>query len=988
MTEQPSDTQFSDTQPSDLDRLVAAHASTALICMTRDGKILWANKAAGTLLDLPGPEGAAGDGKAPRSAKRPTFFEGLSPFDRGTARERLLDTPAWPLRMTLCWSWSRPRGKAARRDAPKRWIAVSITPLPDQDDLLTVHLRDATLDVASRDAVLTAGDMLRRLEQIGRVGLWWWYPQTDETHWSEGIYATFGLTPSDHPLDRTQAFGVYGPEDRNTLEHLMDKAAEEGQSFAVELGFSRPDGSTGSVRVRGDVERDDKGGVTCVYGLVEDITEEMETLSALKISEDRYIRTVRGSGIGLWDWDISAERIHASAGLMTLLGYDAQDTMLEFSFFASHIHGDDRAGILAALESCLEGRGPLRSEFRMHRRNGQVFWVRATAEPRFGKRGRPESLSGSLLDITPEKSSQLALEASNAKLTHLVDSSAALLYTAPLPEDDGIKGFEVSLSSVSGSVRHLLGYALDGLDAAPLALTDLIHPDDLPALDEALSDLSKTDRVACEYRLRHQDGSYRWFHDDMRLVHDPVTRRREIIGCAVDFTSAKAAEKALIDARNEAETANRAKSDFLAMMSHEIRTPMNAILGMLDVLRRDDLEPRQIQHVTLAKDSAINLLNILNDILDFSKLDAGQMQVERIDFEPRRIIEGALSVLQPKAEEKGLVLESMIDPGIPPVVKGDPNRLRQILLNLVSNAVKFTETGSVQIIAIVKRASDQGIVVKFEVTDTGIGIAEDVAEKLFSRFVQADTSIKRRFGGTGLGLAISKQLCELMDGRIGVDSAPGDGSTFWFTLPFGASDMTEVVSAPPARTALADLSVRRRILVAEDNPVNQTVIATILDQLGHDCTLAEDGRRAVEMLRQGDYDLVLMDIQMPGMDGLTATKVIRVMPDPVCTVPIIALTANAMAGDREAYMAAGFTAYLSKPIEIDRLQAAIESVFEHRGPAFDRADDGNLPPEDAKARTGDPAQPAPPPSSNRTPSDPEADQGTEAVLSDLIASLG
>ncbi len=966
--------QSSAVPPSDIDRLVAAHSPAALLCMTRSGKILWANKAASALLALPDI-----DCEEAAPSELPTFFDGLSPFDRGTARERLDGTSTGTVRMTVCWCWpgvgastsgKGRKGAKPRREAPKRWIALALTPLPGKNDLLMAHFRDATLDVASRDIVLTAGDMLRRLEQIGRVGLWWWYPKTDETHWSEGIFTTFGMTPSDHPLHRAEAHAVYAPEDRFALEDLMETAAETGEPFTLDLGFQRPDGSTGHVRVRGDVERGEDDRVACVYGLVEDISEEVETLSALKLSEDRYTRTVRGSGIGLWDWDIRTQRIHVSAGFMSLLGYEPKDGMLDFTYFASHIHADDRADILKALETCLEGGGALRSEFRMHRRNGEIFWARTMAEPRFGTRGRPESMCGSLLDITPEKSGQLALEAANAKLTHLVDSSAALLYTAGLPEEEGAQGFKVFLSSISGSVQHLLGYTADTLVSDTLALTDLIHPDDLPALKYALNRLSTSDRAACEYRLRHRDGSYRWFHDDMNLVQDPVTRKPVVIGCAVDFTSAKQSEKALIEARNEAQSANKAKSDFLAMMSHEIRTPMNAILGMLDLLRRDDLEPHQVKHVALAKESALNLLNILNDILDFSKLDAGHMQVETIDFDLRRIIEGAVAVLRPKAEEKGLLLESMIDPGIPAVVKGDPHRLRQILLNLISNAVKFTEEGCVQVIAILKRTRDNTFRVKFEVTDTGIGISEEVCANLFSRFVQADTSIKRRYGGTGLGLAISKQLCELMNGDIGVDSAPGDGSTFWLSIPFGASNLTELEPTRAPVEGPKPVTCRRRILVAEDNTVNQTVIGTILGELGHDCVIADDGRQAVEMLRQTPFDLVLMDIQMPVMDGVTATKVIRVLSDPLCSIPVIALTANAMAGDREAYIAAGFTSYLSKPIDIDRLQDAIERVFD--GPQGDVVD------QEPKRQPDQPKPPATAP----------LDEHAEEVLTDLIASLG
>jgi len=372
-------------------------------------------------------------------------------------------------------------------------------------------------------------------------------------------------------------------------------------------------------------------------------------------------------------------------------------------------------------------------------------------------------------------------------------------------------------------------------------------------------------------------------------------------------------------ARREAEAANRAKSAFLATMSHEIRTPMNGVLGMLEVTLRQRIDETMRDHLTLARDSAMNLLTILNDILDYSKLEAGQLQLERMSFSPRAVADEIASMLTSSIMQKKVRLDVSIDTLVPAWIMGDPTRFRQILLNLASNAVKFTDAGSIAIrIGYVDGATPH--ILRVEVRDTGIGIPEDIRAKLFHRFSQADASTTRRFGGTGLGLAISRELVACMGGEIGVDSTVGEGSTFWFEIPTepGAEPEVKATGRPVATSG-----ARLRILVAEDNAVNQKVLRTLLSGQGHDLHFVSDGSQAVDAARDGAFDLVLMDVSMPVMDGPTATRHIRALPNAAARVPIIALTANAMAGDRETYIAAGMNDYVSKPVNLDLLLAAI-----------------------------------------------------------------
>ena len=429
-----------------------------------------------------------------------------------------------------------------------------------------------------------------------------------------------------------------------------------------------------------------------------------------------------------------------------------------------------------------------------------------------------------------------------------------------------------------------------------------------------------------EYQVFPQGREPMFIDQSVSLERDAGGQPVGFVSIARDCTARKLAEQDADRARRAAEEASRAKSEFLANMSHEIRTPMNGIIGMSALALDMALTPEQADCISTVKSSAESLLTILNDILDFAKIESRKLDLERIPFSPAEVMTRAARLFALQAAGKRVGLDLAIDPVVPASLMGDPTRLRQIATNLIGNAVKFTERGSVSVSATLDPVDGAGVALHLRVADTGIGIAADQRAEIFDPFRQADGSTTRRFGGTGLGLTISATLVALMGGRIWVDSEPGAGSTFHVVLPFDVADRGTAAPTLPPATAVSAPSRPVRILVVEDNAVNQRVAAGLLGRRGHAVTLAHDGAEALDRLDRETFDVVLMDLQMPIMSGIEATAAMRARERAAGSgrVRIVAMTAHAMAGDRERCLNAGMDGYVSKPIVPQQLFAAVE----------------------------------------------------------------
>ncbi|GIV39306.1 MAG: hypothetical protein KatS3mg033_1106 [Thermonema sp.] len=560
-------------------------------------------------------------------------------------------------------------------------------------------------------------------------------------------------------------------------------------------------------------------------------------------------------------------------------------------------------------KQAFEGKA-LHFEMTVKDLKGNVRWREIYLNPIPNDEGEIEEVSAIAHDITEKKLSEIALKESEEKFRTIFESFQDIYYRSDL------KG---RILMISPSIKELGGYEPEELIGKPVTSFYTRNIDKRSAF-RAIRELMRKGRLKnFEIGLRRKDGTEVESISNIRLLYNEQGKPYGIEGVVRDITELKRASEEVMRAKELAEHSLRVKENFLANMSHEIRTPMNGIIGMIDLLDSTPLSPEQREYVNILKESSETLLNILNDILDLSKIEAGKMQLRPRACSVHSIVERVHHLFLPRAHHRGNQLRFRIDEGVPPYVVADETRLVQVLSNLVNNAIKFTEQGSIDIVVKVLEEQKQQLTLYFEVKDTGIGIAPEDQKKLFRTFSQLDTSTKKAYAGTGLGLAIAKQLVELMGGSIGLHSTPGQGSRFFFTIRVRKHNQPLATQHQDPMHRLYDILKKRRprLLVVDDNAVNRKVAAEILRRAYCHVQLAEDARKALELVQSQDFDLILMDIQMPEIDGIEATQMMRDLRHDL--PPIVAMTAYAMPEDRQRFLQLGMDDYIAKPLRAQQL---------------------------------------------------------------------
>ena len=748
-----------------------------------------------------------------------------------------------------------------------------------------------------------------------------WFWEFDEhavfTYVSPRIRDLLGYEPEE--LIGLNAFALMSPEEAERVHKHFDPLAKKYLPFQnLENINLHKDGREVVIESSGTPIFDEGGEFRGYRGIDRDITERRRVEEELRESRSKLQNILDTSSEWIWEMDPDGRHTYSNQRLQDLLGYSRDEFLgKQYSVF---LHEEDLREVTEVLPRLMaQKKGWAGWVLRWRHKNGSYRFLESNAQPIFNSAGEVLGYRGTDRDITERQHAEDALRASQALLAQTQQLAKV-----------GSWQFDLLTETLTWSEETYRIFGLSPEDFTPSyeAFLDMVHPEDRAEVESTYAEsLQKgKDPYEVDHRIILPQGEIRYLHEKCRHELDADGAIIRSTGMVQDITERKLSEVALLVASQAAQAADRAKSLFLAKVSHEIRTPLTSIVGFGELLEDTDLDAEQKKYLDLINASSNSLLLLINDILDLSKIEAGELLIKQVDFSLHDFITKLVSMQKQKMAHKNLVLNVNVDSDVPDALVGDPLRIEQLLLNLLDNAVKFTQKGAIGLAFSVEEESGDRVLLEIAVQDTGIGISADLLKHIFKPFVQGTDAPTAHYNGAGLGLAISLRLADLMGGTIRVESQQGAGSTFRLLIPL--QRRADGKKKPHKQTERSQWrGATLKILLAEDNAISAQFIKTVLENLGHAVTVVENGLNAFEALSEDPFDLVLMDIQMPVMDGPSALSALRDLEKISGKHQlVIALTAYALIGDQEKYLNLGFDGYLSKPFTTRALLGEIERV--------------------------------------------------------------
>ncbi|MDX2252278.1 MAG: PAS domain S-box protein, partial [Nitrospira sp.] len=783
---------------------------------------------------------------------------------------------------------------ARRKDGSEVSVEVSLSPLTTAEGPCKIAaVRDITARKQTEEALQSHEEQFRLIARASNDVLWDWNVASDRIWWSDGLQHVFGYDRASIEQGIEFRASHIHPDDVMGVQTSMQQVIKSGgQDWLGEYRFRHVNGSYRHVLDRAYVVQNKEGRAVRMVGAMLDLTTHRQAEEALRQAMATLDAAMDATFIFTPD---TLRFIYVNEGAVRQLGYSREE-LLRMSPVDIELELDEPK-LRAKIEPLVRGVTRVLNYETVHRhKDGIDVPVEINLQCVATSQAQQPRMIAIVRDITTRKRAEEALRLSEERFRLIARAANDVLWdwdltTNALWWNDGL--------------QRTFGYDVASIEQGIESWTSRVHQDDWTAIQASIHQVidSGGQNWSGEYRFRHADGSYRYVFDRAYVVRDAAGHAMRMVGAMLDLTARKQAEEALRQAKAEAEAATRAKAAFLATMSHEIRTPMNGVIGITGLLIETGLTQEQREYVDMVRRSGEHLLDLINDILDFSKLEAGKAKPEVIDFDLRALVEDVLALLTERAQTKGIELCLLVQAEVPTALRGDPSQLRQIFTNLVTNAIKFTERGEVVVrVGLDPTSAEEGedlVSLRCEVRDTGIGLTPAQCGRLFQPFSQADSSTTRKYGGTGLGLAICKQLVELMEGTIGVESAPGQGSCFWFTVRL-ARQWGPSAFLPISQAVLQ----QRRVLIVDGHATNRSILEQQLLSQGMAPETAAEGVQALAQLRAAaesgvPFDLAIVDAQMPEMDGLSLARRIKADPS-IGSVKLVLLTSLAQRGDAQA----------------------------------------------------------------------------------------